>query len=138
MKEALHWSSPTPSLPQAPVSPVGRRHGGCPEASSSKPGTAGSAPQPFPWCPDHLPRSADFVTYVNERAGEEARGFCRQGQHVLPGDLQPGRYRTGRARRRYRHLALQLTAAYARLQDIAGQRLSQKDLAEWMEDWRDF
>lgn len=35
-------------------------------------------------------------------------------------------------------LSLEPTAAYAALQRLAGKSLSQKDLAEWMEDWRDF
>lgn len=81
---------------------------------------------------------ADFVTYVNERAGEEARGFvdkdsmsCRVIFNL--GDTELAGHADDIAT-----LALQPTAAYAALQDIAGQRLSQKDLAEWMEDWRDF
>ncbi|SDH48826.1 DUF2303 family protein [Pseudomonas panipatensis] len=81
---------------------------------------------------------ADFVTYVNERANEETRGFvdkdsmsCRVIFNL--GDTSQAGHGDDIAT-----LTLQPTAAYAALQAIAGQRLSQKDLAEWMEDWRDF
>lgn len=81
---------------------------------------------------------ADFATYVNDRADEQTRGFvdkdsmsCRVIFNLGDTDLAGHADDTAT-------LALQPTAAYAALQGIAGQRLSQKDLAEWMEDWRDF
>ncbi|WP_160286516.1 DUF2303 family protein [Pseudomonas knackmussii] len=81
---------------------------------------------------------ADFVTYVKERADELTHGFvdkdsmsCRVIFNLGNADL------AGHADD-FATLALQPTAAYAALQRLAGQRLSQKDLAEWMEDWRDF
>jgi len=81
---------------------------------------------------------ADFVTYVNGRADAQTRGFvdkdnmsCRVIFNLGDTDLAGHGDDTAT-------LAMQPTAAYAALQRIAGERLSQKDLAEWMEDWRDF
>ncbi|WP_425328322.1 DUF2303 family protein [Pseudomonas nitroreducens] len=81
---------------------------------------------------------ADFVTYVKERANTASHGFvdkenmaCRVIFNL--GDTeQPGHGDDSAT------LRLEPTAAYAALQRIAGKNLQQKDLAEWMEDWRDF
>ena len=81
---------------------------------------------------------ADFVTYVKERAEKATHGFvdkdnmsCRVifnlGDSTLPGHGDDTAT-----------LRLEPTAAYAALQRIAGKNLTQKDLAEWMEDWREF
>lgn len=81
---------------------------------------------------------ADFVIYVKDRADKATHGFvdkdsmsCRVifnlGDTALPGHGDDSAT-----------LRLEPTAAYAALQRIAGKNLQQKDLAEWMEDWRDF
>lgn len=81
---------------------------------------------------------ADFVTYVKERADEDTRGFVDKDNMTCRvifnlGDSEQAGHGDDVAT-----LRLDPTAAYAALQRIAGKTLSQKDLAEWMEDWRDF
>ncbi|SFK45734.1 DUF2303 family protein [Azotobacter beijerinckii] len=80
---------------------------------------------------------ADFAGYVLDRRGEEnpAKGFVDQdamrcvvffnlGNELIPGHADDTAT-----------LTLKPTAAYRALQAIAGEQLSQKALAEWMEDW---
>jgi len=78
----------------------------------------------------------DFSCYVIERRGIDiAKGFVDQdamrcvvffnlGDETTPGHADDTAT-----------LTLKPTAAYSALQAIAGEQLSQKALAEWMEDW---
>lgn len=81
---------------------------------------------------------ADFVTYVKDRADKATHGFVDKDNMTcrvifnLDDSHQAGHGDDVAT------LRLEPTAAYAALQRIAGKTLSQKDLAEWMEDWRDF
>lgn len=78
----------------------------------------------------------DFANYVVGRNGPAAQGFVNQdamscevffnlGDEAAPGHADDTAT-----------LKLKPTAAYTALSAIAGKKLSQKELAEWMEDWR--
>ncbi|MFC0709242.1 DUF2303 family protein [Azorhizophilus paspali] len=79
---------------------------------------------------------ADFASYVIDRRGiDPAKGFIDQdamrcvaffnlGDEACPGHADDTAT-----------LTLKPTAAYSAVQAIAGEPLSQKALAEWMEDW---
>lgn len=79
---------------------------------------------------------ADFAAYVISRNGPAAKGFVNQDAMAcevffnLGDELAPGHADDTAT------LKLKPTAAYTALQQLAGKRLSQKELAEWMEDWR--
>lgn len=77
----------------------------------------------------------DFADYTIKRNGAEAQGFINQdamsctvffnlGDEITPGHADDQAI-----------LKLKPTAAYKALQEIAGKKLSQRDLAEWIEDW---
>lgn len=77
----------------------------------------------------------DFADYTISRNGPEAQGFVNQddmsckvffnlGDEITPGHADDVAI-----------LKLKPTAAYKALQEIAGKKLSQRDLAEWIEDW---
>jgi uncharacterized protein YfdQ (DUF2303 family) len=77
----------------------------------------------------------DFADYTISRNGAEAQGFVNQddmsckvffnlGDEITPGHADDVAV-----------LKLKPTAAYKALQEIAGKKLSQRDLAEWIEDW---
>lgn len=77
----------------------------------------------------------DFANYTISRNGAEAQGFINQddmsckvffnlGDEITPGHADDVAI-----------LKLKPTAAYKALQEIAGKKLSQRDLAEWIEDW---
>lgn len=78
----------------------------------------------------------DFSNYVTNRNGQAAKGFINQdamscevffnlGDEAAPGHADDTAT-----------LQLKPTAAYTALRQLAGKKLSQKELAEWMEDWR--
>lgn len=79
---------------------------------------------------------ADFAAYVISRNGPAAKGFINQDAIAcevffnLGDELAPGHSDDTAT------LKLKPTAAYTALQQLAGKHLSQKELAEWMEDWR--
>lgn len=77
----------------------------------------------------------DFAEYTINRNGSEAQGFINQddmsckvffnlGDEITPGHADDVAI-----------LKLKATAAYKALHEIAGKKLSQRDLAEWIEDW---
>lgn len=77
----------------------------------------------------------DFADYTITRNGAEAQGFVNQddmsckvffnlGDEITPGHADDVAI-----------LKLKPTAAYKALQEVAGRKLSQRDLAEWIEDW---
>ena len=77
----------------------------------------------------------DFADYTINRNGPEAQGFVNQddmsckvffnlGDEITPGHADDVAI-----------LKLKPTAAYKALQEITGKKLSQRDLAEWIEDW---
>lgn len=78
---------------------------------------------------------ADFANYVVSRNGPAAKGFVNQDAMTcevffnLGDEAAPGHADDTAT------LILNPTAAYKALQQLAGKKLSQKDLAEWMEDW---
>lgn len=78
----------------------------------------------------------DFANYVVGRNGPAAQGFVNQDAMScevffnLGDEASPGHADDTAT------LKLKATAAYTALQQLAGKRLSQKELAEWMEDWR--
>ncbi len=81
---------------------------------------------------------ADFCTYVLDRKVSGAQGFVDQDAMSCRvifnlGDLEHPGHADDTA-----SLKLKPTAAYKALTAIAGSALSQKDLAEWMEDWSQF
>ena len=78
----------------------------------------------------------DFANYVTARNGKAAKGFINQdamscevffnlGDEAAPGHADDTAT-----------LKLKPTAAYTALCQLAGKKLTQKELAEWMEDWR--
>lgn len=77
----------------------------------------------------------DFAEYTISRTGLAARGFVDQDDMSckvffnLGTDAAPGHADDVAT------LKLKPTAAYKALQQIAGKKLSQRDLAEWIEDW---
>lgn len=79
---------------------------------------------------------ADFANYVTNRNGKAAKGFINQDAMScevffnLGDEAEPGHADDTAT------LMLKPTAAYTALRQLAGQKLSQKELAEWMEDWR--
>jgi len=81
---------------------------------------------------------ADFSTYVLDRAGASARGFIDQDLMSctllfnLGDPANPG-HADDRA-----VLKLKATAGYTAAQQIAGNRLAQKDLSDWIEDWHQY
>lgn len=81
---------------------------------------------------------ADFSAYVAERAEAGARGFINQDEMscVLLFNLgttsEPG-HADDRA-----VLKLKATAGYTAAQQVAGNRLAQKDLSDWIEDWHQY
>lgn len=78
----------------------------------------------------------DFANYVIARNGPAAKGFVNQDAMAcevffnLGDEAAPG-HADDTAK-----LTLKPTAAYIALAQLAGKKLSQKELAEWMEDWR--
>lgn len=78
----------------------------------------------------------DFANYVVTRNGPAAKGFINQEAMScevyfnLGTEAEPGHADD------IATLKLKPTAAYTALCQLAGKRLSQKELAEWMEDWR--
>ncbi|WP_296255575.1 MULTISPECIES: DUF2303 family protein [unclassified Pseudomonas] len=81
---------------------------------------------------------ADFGLYVTDRAGDGARGFINQedmscvllfnlGTTAVPGHADDRAV-----------LKLKPTAGYTAVQRIAGERLAQKDLSDWIEDWHQY
>lgn len=77
----------------------------------------------------------DFADYTINRNGVEAQGFVNQedmsckvffnlGDKITPGHADDVAI-----------LKLKPTAAFKALQEIAGKKLSQRELAEWIEDW---
>lgn len=81
---------------------------------------------------------ADFVTYVKDRADSATHGFVDKDNMTCRVIFNLGDAELAGHGDDFATLRLEPTAAYAALQRIAGKNLSQKDLAEWMEDWRDF
>jgi uncharacterized protein YfdQ (DUF2303 family) len=81
---------------------------------------------------------ADFSAYVADRAEAGARGFINQDEMscVLLFNLgtttEPG-HADDRA-----VLKLKATAGYTAAQQVAGNRLAQKDLSDWIEDWHQY
>jgi uncharacterized protein YfdQ (DUF2303 family) len=79
---------------------------------------------------------SDFANYVTSRSVNTAKGFIDQDYMScvvffnLGDEAEPG-HADDKAT-----LILKPSAAYKALQQIAGRKLSQKELAEWMEDWR--
>lgn len=79
---------------------------------------------------------ADFANYVTNRNGKAAKGFINQDAMScevffnLGDEAEPGHADDTAT------LMLKPTAAYTALRQLAGKKLSQKELAEWMEDWR--
>lgn len=79
---------------------------------------------------------ADFSNYVIDRNSTDAQGFINQDAMLcevffnLGDESAPGHADDTAI------LRLKPTAAYVALQQLAGKKLSQKELAEWMEDWR--
>jgi uncharacterized protein YfdQ (DUF2303 family) len=77
----------------------------------------------------------DFAEYTISRKGPAAKGFIDQDNMScqvffnLGDDAAPG-HADDTAK-----LTLKPTAAYLALQKIVGRLLSQRDLAEWIEDW---
>lgn len=78
----------------------------------------------------------DFSNYVIGRVVDNAKGFINQdamscevffnlGTEANPGHADDTAI-----------LQLKPTAAYSALRQLAGRKLSQKELAEWLEDWR--
>lgn len=78
----------------------------------------------------------DFANYVTGRNGPTAKGFIDQDAMAcavffnLGDETAPGHADDTAT------LKLKPTAAYTALSQLAGKKLSQKELAEWMEDWR--
>lgn len=78
----------------------------------------------------------DFANYVTGRNGQTAKGFIDQDAMAcavffnLGDETAPGHADDTAT------LKLKPTAAYTALSQLAGKKLSQKELAEWMEDWR--
>lgn len=81
---------------------------------------------------------ADFSAYVVDRAGAGARGFINQdemscillfnlGDTIMPGHADDRAV-----------LKLKATAGYTAVQRVAGERLAQKDLSDWIEDWHQY
>ncbi|MFK3971146.1 DUF2303 family protein [Pseudomonas sp. NPDC087358] len=81
---------------------------------------------------------ADFSAYVVDRAEAGARGFINQDEMScvllfnLGDTIAPG-HADDRA-----VLKLKPTAGYTAAQSIAGGRLAQKDLSDWIEDWHQY
>lgn len=78
---------------------------------------------------------ADFGEYVLQRNGAGAKGFVDQDEMSCRVFFNIGDTENPGHADDIATLQLKPTAAYKALQAIAGKRLSQKDLAEWMEDW---
>lgn len=81
---------------------------------------------------------ADFSTYVTDRAEAGARGFINQDEMSCVllfnlGDTTSPGHADDRA-----VLKLKPTASYTAAQQIAGSRLAQKDLSDWIEDWHQY
>lgn len=81
---------------------------------------------------------ADFSAYVVDRAKEGAHGFINQddmscvllfnlGTTAVPGHADDRSI-----------LKLKATAGYTAVQKVAGERLAQKDLSDWIEDWHQY
>ncbi|MNF76654.1 hypothetical protein D3C84_587720 [compost metagenome] len=83
----------------------------------------------------HTSSLRDFAEYTISRTGPTAKGFVDQDDMSckiffnLGDDTAPGHADDVAT------LKLKPTAAYKALQQIAGKKLSQRDLAEWIEDW---
>ncbi|MCY1200473.1 hypothetical protein D9M69_379230 [compost metagenome] len=80
----------------------------------------------------------DFCTYVKDRYDAGTQGFVDQDAMSCRvffnlGDIEHPGHADDTA-----SLKLKPTAAYKALTAIAGSSLTQKDLAEWMEDWGQF
>lgn len=81
---------------------------------------------------------ADFSAYVTDRAEAGARGFINQDEMSCAllfnlGDTVAPGHADDRA-----VLKLKPTAGYTAAQQIAGSRLAQKDLSDWIEDWHQY
>jgi uncharacterized protein YfdQ (DUF2303 family) len=83
----------------------------------------------------HTTSLRDFAGYTISRNGSEAQGFIDQddmsckvffnlGDEISPGHADDVAI-----------LKLKPTAAFKALQQIAGKKLTQRELAEWIEDW---
>lgn len=83
----------------------------------------------------HTNSLRDFAEYTISRNGPAARGFIDQDNMScqvffnLGTDEAPGHADDVAT------LKLKPTAAYKALQEIAGRKLNQRELAEWIEDW---
>ncbi len=83
---------------------------------------------------------ADFCQYVSEEAPfhTQVSGFIDADSMACTAFFNLGTTEEpGHADHRAK-LSLKPTAAYTALQQIAGKRLAQQELAEWMEDWNDY
>ncbi|MDH0745252.1 YfdQ family protein [Pseudomonas sp. GD03842] len=81
---------------------------------------------------------ADFSAYVVDRAKDGARGFINQDEMSCVvlfnlGTTEDPGHADDRA-----VLKLKATAGYAAAQAVAGARLAQKDLSDWIEDWHQY
>lgn len=81
---------------------------------------------------------ADFSTYVTDRAEPGARGFINQDEMSCVllfnlGDTAAPGHADDRA-----VLKLKATAGYTAAQAIVVNRLAQKDLSDWIEDWHQY
>lgn len=81
---------------------------------------------------------ADFSVYVTDRATDAARGFINQDEMSCAllfnlGDVIAPGHADDRA-----VLKLKASAGYKAVQAIAGERLAQKDLSDWIEDWHQY
>jgi len=81
---------------------------------------------------------ADFSAYVTDRATDAARGFINQDEMSCAllfnlGDVNEPGHADDRA-----VLKLKASAGYKAVQAIAGERLAQKDLSDWIEDWHQY
>jgi uncharacterized protein YfdQ (DUF2303 family) len=81
---------------------------------------------------------ADFSAYVVERSAGEGRGFIDQDNMSCNllfnlGDVANPGHADDRA-----VLKLKATAGYSAVQKIANERLSQKELSDWIEDWHQY
>lgn len=81
---------------------------------------------------------ADFSAYVTDRAAAAARGFINQDEMSCAlifnlGDVNEPGHADDRA-----VLKLKASAGYKAVQAIAGERLAQKDLSDWIEDWHQY
>ncbi|AZC55409.1 DUF2303 family protein [Pseudomonas chlororaphis] len=78
---------------------------------------------------------ADFVTYTTGRSRFDAQGFVNPDAMTCTVFFNLGTDTTPGHADDIAILTLNPTAAYKALQQIAGKKLTQRELAEWIEDW---